>query len=66
MLFSEEESLEFVPLTSISAKLLNLFKYCKEFLNISLLKLKKLSKILVDTTLTLEALFELNLPFVIA
>ena len=43
-----------------------LFKYCKEFLNTFLLKLKKLSKILVDKTLTLEALLGLKLPFIIA
>ena len=66
MLFSEEAGLRFDPLIRIKAKLLYLFKCFKDFLKISLLKLKKLFKTFVDITLTLEALFLLNLPFVIA
>ena len=36
-------------------------RYLREFLNIFLLKLKKLSIIFVDITLTLDALFILNI-----
>ena len=57
LLFSEDCGPVFDPLTSIKAKLLNLLRYFNEFLKIFLLKLKKLFGILVEITLTLDALF---------
>ena len=58
--------LELVPRMSISAKLLNLFKYFNEFLKIFLLKFKKLFKTVVEITLTLEVLLIEKFPFVMA